>query len=57
MKSKVESSSPQQRASRARSPGSGDGQQEQETRVQLVPGQRQCQRQEAAQEVGGVIRQ
>ena len=48
---KVESSSPQQRASRARSPGSHDGQQE--THVQLVPGQRQ----EAAQEVGGVIRQ
>ena len=47
----------QQWASRARSPGSGDGQQEQETRVQLVPGQRQCQRQEAAEEVGGVIRQ
>ena len=59
MKSKVESSSPQQRASRARSPGSGEGQQE--TRIQLVPGQRQCQRQfqrqEAAQEVGGVILQ
>ena len=54
---KVESSSPQQWASRARSPGSGEGQQEQETRVHLVPGQRQCQRQEAAQEVGGVIRQ
>ena len=53
MKSKVESSSPQQRASRARSPGSG----QQETHAQLVPGQRQCQRQEAAQEVGGVIRQ
>ena len=54
---KVESSSPQQWASRVRSPGSGEGQQEQETRVQLVPGQRQCQRQEAAPEVGGVIRQ
>ena len=54
---KVESSSPQQWASRVRSPGSGEGQQEQETRVQLVPGQRQSQRQEAAQEVGGVIRQ
>ena len=52
MKSKVESSSPQQRASRARSPGSGEGQQEQETHAQLVPGQRQ----EAAQEVGGVTR-
>ena len=52
MKSKVESSSPQQRASRARSPGSRDGQQE--TRVQIVPGQRQ--RQEAAQEVCGVTR-
>ena len=57
MKSKVESSSPQQRASRARSPGAGEGHQEQETRAQLVPGQRQCQRQKAAQEVGGVIRQ
>ena len=33
-------------------PGSGDGQQK--TRIQLVPGQRQRQRQEAAQEVGGV---
>ena len=50
---KVESSSPQQRASRARSPGSGDGQQK--THAQLVPGQ-QRQRQEAAEEVGGVIR-
>ena len=50
---KVESSSPQQRASRARSPGSGDGQQK--THAQLVPGQRQGQ--EAAEEVGGVIRQ
>ena len=50
MKSKVESLSPQQRASRARSQGSGDGQQE--THAQLVPGQRQ----EAAQEVGGVTR-
>ena len=47
----------QQWASLARSPGSSGGQQEQETRVQLVPGQRQCQRQEAAQEVGGVIQQ
>ena len=37
---KVESSSPQQRASRARSPGSGDGQQE--TPVQLVPGGGWC---------------
>ena len=35
----MESSAPQQRASRARSPGSGEGQQEQETRV-LLPGQR-----------------
>ena len=49
---KVHRSSPQQRASRARSPGSGDGQQK--THAQLVPGQRQGQ--EAAEEVGGVIR-
>ena len=47
----------QQWASLARIPGSRDGQQEQETRVQLVPGQRQSQRQAAAPEVGGVIRQ